>query len=487
VPAKRTHRHGAKTGHHHATHSPKPAKVKGRTPGTGHSALPPLRARARLAAGLDISGHSTGRSPKTAPGQSGGSGPKPGATPVPSPTPAPPVPVQFAGKPRSFGDLFGLGSYVAQRTPGLQVPALVKARATGVRWLREEFTADHLHSQTIGGYRWAPYDRAVRRERTLGFHILGLLDYNNTFTSPNHGYMPHDQMNFLSQDFAEYAYAVARHYRKSIDTWQVWNEPDLRLFWRPYPNASDYALLLTQAYDAIKRANPKAKVVLGGPSGADHDALRYLQRVVNAGGKFDILSMQPYQPVPGPALLTQVQYLRKYRKPVWLTEMGWAGESACQNVCGSEYSQGDRLARLYLVAAYAGVDRLFWYDLRDDGNHAFYEDHFGLLQNNLAKKPSYYAYRLSLFLLNRGELLGVAKLRSQVYAFEIRNHGKVFDIIWNNDLKSYSLNMTWKGAPASVLDWKGSQVMRGTSTAVRMQVPSRSIRYVVPPHFAPRL
>jgi hypothetical protein len=265
----------------------------------------------------------------------------------------------------------------------------------------------------------------------------------------------------------------------------VWNEPDLRLFWRPYPNASDYVTLLNQAYEAIKRANPNAKVVLGGPSGADHNALGYLQKVVDAGGKFDILSMQPYQPVPGPQLVTQVQTLRNYGKPVWLTEMGWAGESACQNVCGSEYSQGDRLARLYMVAAYAGVGRLFWYDLRDDGTAANFEDHFGLLHHNLAKKPAYSAYRLSLFLLDNARLLGVAKLRPEVYAFEIRNHGKVFDVIWNNDLQSYPLNMTWKGRPASVLTWRGFQFTRGTTTAVRMEVRPRSIWYVVPPHFAP--
>ena len=473
-PRGGTNRHGNVSGNKGST---------GTRPGShsqGGSATPGAAkgvAGLRADAGAEASARASSKGPR-------GSGP--GAGPSPTATPAPPTRIVFKGPPRNFGDLFGLGSYAAQRaTANVQTPTLTKARATGVTWLREEFTANRMHSQTDGAYRWGSYDATVRRERNLGFHILGLLDYSNTFEWSNHSYMPHDHIAALSQDFASYAYAVARHYRNSIDTWQVWNEPDLHLFWRPYPDAGDYATLLNQAYTAIKRANPKAKVVLGGPSGADPHAMRFIQQVVDAGGKFDILSMQPYQPVPGPQLIGQVQALRKFHKPIWFTEMGWAGETACQNVCGSEYSQGDRLARLYLVAAYAGVDRLFWYDLRDDGQQANFEDHFGLLQHNLAPKPSYWAYKLSLFLLDGGRLLGVSHLRSQVYALEVRNHGRVFDIIWNNALSSYALNMTWKGRAAVVLDWQGHQVTKGTSTAVRMSVPQRSLWYILPPHFAP--
>jgi polysaccharide biosynthesis protein PslG len=432
--------------------------------------------------------HSNGQNAKPTPTPRPRRHPKARVTPLPTVTStptAPPIAPHFAGSPRNLGDLFGLGSYVAQRTSGLQVQALNDARSTGVTWLREEFTANQIHSQTSGPYQWARYDRAVQRERRLGFHILGLLDYSNTFTWANHAYMPHSDIRSLAHDFAEYAYVMAKHYRSSIETWQVWNEPDLHLFWRPYPNASDYAIVLNQAYDAIKRANPKAQVVLGGPSGADPNAVRFVQRVVQAGGRFDILAMQPYQPTPGPQLLNEVQSLRAYSKPIWFTELGWAGETSCQSICGSEQSQGDRLARLYVAAAYSGVDRLFWYDLRDDGRRAYFEDHFGLLENNLAKKPSFWAYKLSLFLLDGGKLLGVARLRPQVLALEVRNHGKRFDIVWNDDLTSYKLNMAWTGPPAAVLNWRGQQVGSSSHAAVRMNMAQRSLLYIVPRHFSP--
>ena len=44
--------------------------------------------------------------------------------------------------------------------------------------------------------------------------------------------------------------------------WQIWNEPNLSLYW-PQPFASSYVPLLRAAHDAIKRADPGAKVVLG--------------------------------------------------------------------------------------------------------------------------------------------------------------------------------------------------------------------------------
>ena len=50
--------------------------------------------------------------------------------------------------------------------------------------------------------------------------------------------------------------------RMPIRQWQIWNEENLGYYWRQ-PFASTYAALLHAAHDAIKRADPGAKVVLG--------------------------------------------------------------------------------------------------------------------------------------------------------------------------------------------------------------------------------
>ncbi|HZT97174.1 MAG TPA: glycosyl hydrolase 53 family protein [Chloroflexota bacterium] len=382
--------------------------------------------------------------------------------------------------------MYGLGSYIVQRYRGLAKRSIYRAWLTGADWLREEFTADKLHRYTNGRYHWWAYDRVVARERAAGFHILGLIDYNNTWDGHDHAYMPHYMIRKLSHDFAKYAYAIARHYRGIINYWQVWNEPDLHLFWHPYPNPTDYARLLRRAYRAIKRANPQATVVLGGPSGADPHPLAFIHRVVAAGGRFDVLSVQPYEDVPDLSLLSEVRALRWYGKPIWFTEMGWAGETNCASVCGTEQSQAVRLARLYLVAAYAGVQRVFWYDLRDDGTGAIFEDHFGLLEHDLAAKPAFVAYEVSRYFLNRATLTGVDTLGPQVFAFRFRNHGAQFVVVWNNELGSYGLRIPWSWGPARVLNWSGRAVASTGDGVVTMTAYPRSILYIVPDRLEPR-
>lgn len=397
-------------------------------------------------------------------------------------------PLHFHGRSRWVGDLFGIGSYAAQRYPGLAAPTLYRAHLTGADWVREEFTANRIHWGTHAPYQWWRYDRTVNAEKRLGFHILGLLDYNNTFDGNPNSYMPHRQLPRLVQDFTDYVTAMVRHYKHSIQDWQIWNEPDLHQFWGPRSNAADYARLLTAAYEAVKRVQPAATVVLGGPSGADPNGLQFIANVVHAGGRFDVISVQPYRDVPDLELLAEVQRLRRYRKPIWFTEMGWAGESWCMSVCGAEDSQADRLARLYVVSVVGGVQRVFWYDLRNDGSGANFEDHFGLLEGSLAAKPAFIAYQMARFYLNRSQFLGVDVLKPDVFAFELRKRGVTFDVLWNNRLDTYGLDIPWHGrAAARVLDWSGRQVARSGNGQVSVAVSPRSILYIVRSGFLPQL
>src|SRR5579884_381175 len=391
------------------------------------------------------------------------------------------APLVFHGRTRPIGDIFGLGSFIAQRYPGYARPAVARARMLGSDWLREEFTADKLHNGPHAPYRWPVYDGVVRTEVRAGFHIMGLLDYNNTWDRHPHSYMPHWMMPRLIRDFTRYVRAVVLHYRGVISTWQIWNEPDLHIFWRPYPSAADYARLLTAAYQTIKHITPRATVVLGGPSGSDPNGVGFVRSVVKHGGRFDVLSVQPYRDVPDFSLISEVNTVRRYHKPIWFTEMGWAGERWCMTVCGPADSQADRLARLYVVGAYAGVQRVFWYDFRDDGVGANFEDHFGLLEHGFAAKPAFVAYQVAHYYLNRGIILGIDAPKPEVYAIRIRNHGRTFIVLWNNRLEDYGLSIPWRGhAQATVLDWGGRSIAQSHNGSLEVAVAPRSVVYVVP-------
>ena len=245
--------------HVHATVQPAPTKTpRPRRTKTSHE----------HSKGHDVSGGSHDKGGTATPTPTPGRHSKAPATPLPTvrPTPtAPPMALHFAGSPRKLGDLFGLGSYVAQRTSGLQVQALNDARSTGVTWLREEFTANQIHSQTSGPYRWARYDR--RCDANVAWAFTSLACLTTATRSPGQTMRTCHMVSILIScpRFRGVRICHGKTLPRQHPHVAGVSEPDLHLFWRPYPNASDYAIVLNQAYAAIKRANPKAQVVLGGP------------------------------------------------------------------------------------------------------------------------------------------------------------------------------------------------------------------------------
>lgn len=341
----------------------------------------------------------------------------------------------------SVGDIFGVGAFVSQRSSSVAPLVIGRAKLLGAGWVREEFTATRLHTGPDAPYDWRTYDQVIGEERRAGLQVLGLLDYSNTWAYGNHGTMPHQDIARLSADFGRFAYDVARHFRSRIQYWQVWNEPDLTTFWHPAPNPDDYARLLSVAYGAIKRANPHARVVLAGTSGMD---LSFIRRVASRTHSFDLVSVHPYRNLPETSLLEQIHALRAFGKPVWFSEIGWAAGPDC-TLCTDESSQASYLVRFYALAAAAGVQRVFWYDLRDDADSPWSpEAHFGLLRQDLSAKPAFVAYRLLAHLLRdatfvRADALG----QNGVFVLEFRSGAEPLAIVWSPAGDSPTVGVPW--------------------------------------------
>ena len=354
----------------------------------------------------------------------------------------------------TIGDIFGVGSYVVQRSGSVSPLLIGRARLLGVHWVREEITATRLHNRPDAPYFWAPYDRVIGQERRAGLHVLGLLDYSNTWGYANHGVMPHRDMTRLSADFARYAYAVARHFRHKIRYWQVWNEPNLPMFWNPQPNPEDYADLLSVAYRAIKRANPRARVVLGGLSGVD---LKYLNRVAARTHDFDVIAVHPYRNTPEDKLLGHIQALKVWHKPIWFSEMGWTGEDSC-HLCWDEDTQERYLVRLYSLAAAAGVQRIFWYDLRDDirRTSASPEAHFGLLRRDLSGKPAFAALAVLTRVLHGASFVHADSMGAGgLYVLRFSSPQGPIAVAWNVSDTDSEVTFPWTGSSAAAYGLTG--------------------------------
>ncbi len=162
-----------------------------------------------------------------------------------------------------------------------------------------------------------------------------------------------------------------------IKYWQIWNEPNVPLFWYPQPNAAAYVDLLKRSYIAIKQANPQAIVVSGGPTGINPPK-QYLRDMYAAGARnyFDVLALNPYgQPnSPDVYLKNYLTFMKNIMEsygdldtPIWITEIGWPTASD-QFGAVTEAQQAEYLRRTYEISQSLDfVKKVFWYRLQDVG------------------------------------------------------------------------------------------------------------------------
>jgi hypothetical protein len=114
-----------------------------------------------------------------------------------------------------------------------------------------------------------------------------------------------------------------------IRMWQIWNEPNVRVFWSQQPYAKSYVALLKAAHSAIKRADPGAKVVLAGFPNFSWVALSRIYKVRGARSLFDLVAVHPYtkQPAGVITILSKVRSVMAAagdgRKPMLADEISW--------------------------------------------------------------------------------------------------------------------------------------------------------------------
>ncbi len=183
--------------------------------------------------------------------------------------------------------------------------------------------------------------------------------------------------------FAEYA-----AWAFEPDAWEVWNEPDYRLFWRGTPE--QYGRLLAAAYPPL---HATGKPVLFG--GLAHNEPGWLRRAMRAGARFDAIAAHPY---PSRHDATPERALRRLeplhhvvpRASVWITELGWSTYPGGV----TERQQAAFVIRTLrlLRERYAYVRRVFFYVERDDRGGGWLRN-LGLLRHDLSEKPALRALR----------------------------------------------------------------------------------------------
>jgi hypothetical protein len=295
---------------------------------------------------------------------------------------------------------FGMGVYLNRLSLEEMEPIARQARDAGVKWSREDFSWSRIEPRP-GEFRWDYYDRLVDCARRNGITVYAIVGYWTSWSK-----------NYTSEGVDQYVAflrQLVRRYRDRIKQWEIWNEPNI-FFWQGPKEL--YAEMLTKSYAAVKEEDPGAQVLGISTAGID---TAFIDRMLKLGTPFDVLTIHPYRrQFDDVAFINdlkkvsdQVRRPDGTRRPVWLTEMGWATHVPHHVLrqdfeANSERAQAELITRVYLSSIVSGVEpRTFWYNFRNDGEDPFYFEHnMGILRRDGRPKPAYVAYATMTRLLS---------------------------------------------------------------------------------------
>jgi polysaccharide biosynthesis protein PslG len=323
------------------------------------------------------------------------------------------------------------------------VAALDDAVEVDANWIRTDLAWPDVQPDGPTDFRWQLFDRVIDGARARKLNVLPILTYTPAWAG-----RPDCSGQFCEPAdpgaFARFAAAAVRRYAPlGVRAWEIWNEPNLTVFWKPTPSAAGYTALLRATTAAIRSVDPGAYVVSGGlaaTSTADGNVSQgaFLDGIGALGGLglVDAVGYHPYTypylPSARTAFLTSWErmsagpdslrvVLARYGRPdlpVWLTEVGAPtggpgtpsdGRPATIGPATTHVTE-QRQAQIAAdavrtVAAVPWIGALFWYCDRDLGSDtATPENFYGLRRMDGSAKPALSAFRDAVTALRRGTL-----------------------------------------------------------------------------------
>lgn len=278
---------------------------------------------------------------------------------------------------------------VQLKTESFTLETLDQAYALGFRVVRRGFYWNGIEKEK-GVYTFDAYDAQMAHAKKLGLTVVACLFNGNKL------YEDHGRGGVLTEEgrqgFAKFAAALATHYKGQAILWEVWNEPNVRTFWRKDGThntvefADEYTALVKAVVPAMLTADPDCFVVAGSVSNYWEPSYQWtefcFQKGILATG-IRGWSVHPYgvkTPEEHAVGHTRTrELLKKYGSPdlpmvntergyavaKTATGEGWSGGEAAKTL---EY-QAAHFVRQILVDQLCGVRLSSWYEW--GGNEGF--------------------------------------------------------------------------------------------------------------------
>jgi hypothetical protein len=373
-----------------------------------------------------------------------------------------------------------------------------KATDLGAKWDRFPFYWNEVQPSGDDQWEYRVYDARVAANQARGLTTQGILLGAPSWATQS------GRIDYAK--WSEFVRQTVTRYRGTVRYWEVWNEPDLLdgsgkgLFWSY--GVSEYAALLRVTYQTIKTVDPSI-VVLMGAIAFPYNNEGFLGQLLGEVAKdpaakssrfyFDVLPFHSYDRVARlydlphgyfgrPSYEGLHAVLRRHGlvKPLWVNETGVpVYDYADGKKAPGRATQDEQAAYAVQASAYAlaaGVERVFFFQLYDDGAGAVDPatgrpaEYFGLVTNDGQARPAFAAYRNAVQLMdgarlvtrvNSGRSVTNDELKGvEVITFYGTSRGKV-TIAWNADGgQAARLRLRPSSGSATVIDKLG--VSKGT-------------------------
>ncbi len=260
-----------------------------------------------------------------------------------------------------------------------------------------------------GQFDWSRYDVVVQNDRAHNLQInailLGIAEFARDGASIRDLRAPifsdgsdtpgAGKTINPGNPWAAFVYAAVERYRGHVAVWEVWNEPDLDMFWSG--GVADYARLLKVAYLAAHQADASAQVMFAGLAYINPLENDWLANTLAIFAQdpardannwyFDKAAVHNYSNAwrSGWVIRHAQTVLARYglQRPIWLNESGvpvwddypgptWAAASGSDRRWrGTTQQQAAFVVQSTAYAWASGAEVVFYHQLYDDcGNQA---------------------------------------------------------------------------------------------------------------------
>lgn len=332
----------------------------------------------------------------------------------------------------------------------------------GIDLLRISFGWDAIEAEK-DRYDWLFWDDYVNMAvDEYGITLVPYICYTPLWNSRGDTLWFWNDQPLDFDEFGEFMYDLVTRYKDKIKTWELWNEPDLDIYWDT-GDVGAFAEFVKVGSKAVKRADPDAKVVLGGLA-YHSNFLEELFSVHNLSPFIDIVNMHNYFETWSERPVEDIVYniadmhrvIETYGdgQALWMAEVGYSTFRRGSYVSSSyyayydyehtpEYQAVDLFKRTLLAVSTEKLSALTWYEIKDlppsedvigDNNN---NRHLGIVYADYTPKPAQQAlvFFTQLFsepYRNIDDRLQV-DLKSgsdaQVHAFELEN-GDIIVAAW---------------------------------------------------------